>query len=82
MVYDNYLNMVIDALPVMTAPLTLASFKNNEFSGTTKTNSEVVNKINDSLTKFFKAYYKQNQIQIDYFLVYGDTILGTVQKFT
>lgn len=81
-VYDEDLNMAVDDLPVMTAPQTLASFKNNEFSGTTETNPDVVNKINDSLTQFFKAYYEQNQTQIDYFLVDGATILGTGQKFT
>ncbi|XZM35265.1 conjugal transfer protein (plasmid) [Clostridium perfringens] len=81
-VYDKDLNMAVDDLPVMTAPQTLASFKNKEFSGTTETNPDVVNKINDSLTQFFKAYYEQNQTQIDYFLVDGATILGTGQKFT
>ncbi|EGT0000673.1 conjugal transfer protein [Clostridium perfringens] len=81
-VYDKDLNMAVDDLPVMTAPQTLASFKNKEFSGTTETNQDVVNKINDSLTQFFKAYYEQNQTQIDYFLVDGATILGTGQKFT
>lgn len=74
--------MAVDDLPVMTAPQTLASFKNKEFSGITETNPDVVNKINDSLTQFFKAYYEQNQTQIDYFLVDGATILGTGQKFT
>ncbi len=81
-VYDKDLNMAVDDLPVMTAPQTLASFKNKEFSGTSETNPDVVNKINDSLTQFFKAYYEQNQTQIDYFLVDGATILGTGQKFT
>ncbi|PWX55386.1 conjugal transfer protein [Clostridium perfringens] len=81
-VYDKDLNMAVDDLPVMTAPQTLASFENKEFSGTTETNPDIVNKINDSLTQFFKAYYEQNQTQIDYFLVDGATILGTGQKFT
>ncbi len=81
-VYDKDLNMAVDDLPVMTAPQTIASFKNKEFNGTTETNTDTVNKINDSLTQFFKAYYEQNQTQIDYFLVDGANILGTGQKFT
>ena len=81
-IYDKDLNMAVDDLPVMTAPQTLASFKNKEFNGTTETNQDVVKKINDSLTQFFKAYYEQNQTQIDYFLVDGANILGTGQAFT
>lgn len=81
-VYDKDLNMAVDDLPVMTAPQTIASFKNKEFNGTTETNTDIVNKINNSLTQFFKAYYEQNQTQIDYFLVDGANILGTGQKFT
>ncbi|HAT4340684.1 TPA: conjugal transfer protein [Clostridium perfringens] len=81
-VYDKDLNMAVDDLPVMTAPETIASFKNKEFNGTTETNTDIVNKINNSLTQFFKAYYEQNQTQIDYFLVDGANILGTGQKFT
>ena len=81
-VYDKDLNMAVDDLPVMTAPQTIASFKNKEFNGTTETNTDIVNKINNSLTQFFKAYYEQNQTQIDYFLVDGANILGAGQKFT
>lgn len=81
-VYDKDLNMAVDDLPVMTSPQTMATFKNKDFNGTTETNTDTVNKINESLTQFFKAYYEQNQTQIDYFLVDGAEILGTGQKFS
>ena len=81
-IYDENLNMAVNGLPVMTAPQTTAHFKNKDFTGTTETDSETIKKITDSLNQFFKAYYEQNQTQIDYFLVDKSDIKGAGQKFS
>ena len=39
-------------------------------------------KLQISVSQFFKAYYEQNQTQIDYFLVDGADIKGAGQKFS
>ncbi|SQC85548.1 Conjugative transposon protein TcpC [Clostridium perfringens] len=76
------MNMAVDALPVMTAPPEKAYFKNKEFSGTSENDADKTKKITDSVSQFFKAYYEQNQTQIDYFLVDGADIKGAGQKFS
>ncbi len=81
-VFDKDMNMAVDALPVMTAPPEKAYFKNKEFSGTSENDADKTKKITDSVSQFFKAYYEQNQTQIDYFLVDGADIKGAGQKFS
>lgn len=81
-VFDKNMNMAVDALPVMTAPPEKAYFKNKEFSGTSENDADKTKKITDSVSQFFKAYYEQNQTQIDYFLVDGADIRGAGQKFS
>lgn len=79
---NNSGNMSVDDLPVMvSAPIT-AKAPEKEYTGDTETDTDIVNKINDALTQFFKAYYELDQTQIDYFLATGaEQIRGTSGEF-
>ena len=62
------MNMVVDGLPVFISGKEKAEFNIERLNEQVENDSEIVNKVTDSITQFFKAYYEQDQTQIDYFI--------------
>lgn len=65
---DENNNMVVENIPAIIAAPEKAEFKTTEYSGTQEGDQAVVQKINDGLVEFFKAYYSGEQTQLDFFL--------------
>lgn len=65
---DSNNNMVVENIPAIIAAPEKAQFKTMEYSGTQEGDQAVVQKINDGLAEFFKAYYSGEQTQLDFFL--------------
>lgn len=75
---SNNGNMSVDDLPVMVAMPKKAQVPNKQYTGDTETDTNITNKINNSIEQFFKAYYELDQTQLDYFLADGSKeITGT-----
>lgn len=75
---DNNGNMSVDDMPVMVSAPAKANVPQVVYQGEQETDPDVVNKMNDVLNNFFKAYYELDQTQIDYFLANGASqIRGT-----
>lgn len=75
---DNNGNMSVDDMPVMVSYPAKANVPQVVYQGEQETDPDVVNKMNDVLNNFFKAYYELDQTQIDYFLANGASqIRGT-----
>lgn len=79
---DNNGNFAVDDLPVMVSDPVKSDVSQKEYSGQNESDTDVVNKITDSLNQFFKAYYELDQTQIDYFVATGaNKIEGTGGKY-
>ena len=65
---SDSLNMIVDGLPVFISGKEKAKFNTIKVNKEVENNSEIVTKVTDSVTQFFKAYYEQDQTQINYFL--------------
>lgn len=75
---SNNGNMSVDDLPVMVSMPQKAQVPAKQYTGETETDADTVNKINNSIGQFFKAYYELDQTQLDYFLADGSKeITGT-----
>lgn len=75
-------NMSVDDLPVMVSMPKKAQVPDKQYTGETETDADTVNKINDSINQFFKAYYELDQTQLNYFLDDGSKeITGTNGQF-
>ncbi|MGL4571782.1 MAG: conjugal transfer protein [Clostridium sp.] len=75
---DDNKNMCVDALPVLIAAPKLSEEKVVMYQGESVSDTDITNKIQDSITQFFKAYYELDQTQIDYFIADGAEKIGGV----
>lgn len=69
------MDMAVDGLPVFISGKEKAEVNVEGLNKEVENDPEVVNKLIDSITQFFKAYYEQEQTQIDYFLENNSEII-------
>lgn len=75
-------DMSVDDLPIMVSMPKKAQVPESQYTGETETDADTVNKINNSINQFFKAYYELDQTQLNYFLADGSKeITGTNGQF-
>ena len=65
---DTNNNMLVENIPGIIAAPEKAELKTTEYTGMQEGDQAVIQKINDGLVEFFKAYYSGEQTQLDFFL--------------
>lgn len=67
--YDKNGNMIVEDAPLIVSAPKLAEYElKDTYLGEEVADNDISNAIKDSLNQFLKAYYQEDQTQVDYFL--------------